>query len=62
MKNLEDILWNNDTFSNDSGSMDDYIDSEVDPKGTVLHIYCLAICCTSVSGAVQPPVSTMGCR
>ena len=62
MKNLEDILWNNGLMTNDNEGGDDYTDPEVDPKGTVLNMYCLAICCVSVSGSVGAPASTFGCK
>lgn len=49
-------------MSDDNESGEDYTDPGIEPKGDVLNIYCLAICCASVSAPVGKPSSTFGCK
>lgn len=61
MKNLEDILWNDNMNNYDENSLNG-IESEGElPR--VLNFYCLEICCSSPPSCGLPvPVSTFGCK
>ena len=56
MKNLEDIIWNDNINNTDENCLNG--EGEF-PK--ILSFYCLEICCTSVS-ETPPPASTFGCK